>query len=170
MSIETAIEGFRIEQAGSGDAPLILDFIKKLADYEKLSHEVVATEEALNRYLFSPEKVAEVVIGYFQDQAVGFALYFYNFSTFLARPGIYLEDLYVLEDFRGKGFGKILLCYLASLAVEKGCGRLEWAVLDWNEPSISFYKSLGAETMDEWLINRATGETLRNMARMFTVK
>lgn len=149
---------------------MILDFIKKLANYEKLSHEVVATEEALERYLFGTEKVAEVVIGYYHDRPVGFALYFYNFSTFLARPGIYLEDLYVLEEYRGKGFGKSLLCYLASLAVEKDFGRLEWAVLDWNEPSISFYKSLGAESMDEWIVNRATGESLRNMARMFSMK
>jgi GNAT superfamily N-acetyltransferase len=168
--IETAIDGFRIYKAGSGDVPLILDFIKKLAHYEKLSHEVVATEEALERYLFGPEKVAEVVIGYFYDRPVGFALYFYNFSTFLAKPGIYLEDLYVLEEFRGKGFGKSLLCYLANLAVEKGCGRLEWAVLDWNEPSINFYKSLGAKTMDEWIVNRVSGDALQKMAGMFTVK
>ena len=170
MKIETAIEGFRIQKAEPGDAPLILDFIKKLADYEKLSHEVVATEENLERYLFGPEQVAEVVIGYYHERPVGFALYFYNFSTFLAKPGIYLEDLYVLEEYRGKGFGKSLLCYLAYLAVEKGCGRLEWAVLDWNEPSIQFYKSLGAEPMDEWIVNRATGESLRKMAEMFSVK
>lgn len=160
MTSKTKKENFIIRQAVQADVPLILDFIKKLADYERLSHEVVATEKDLEIYLFSENKVAEVVIGYFQGIPVGFALYFYNFSTFLGKPGIYLEDLYVLEEYRGKGFGKALLVSLAKLAVEQGCGRLEWAVLDWNEPSIEFYKSLGARLMNEWLVNRLTGEAL----------
>jgi GNAT superfamily N-acetyltransferase len=167
MDITTRIDGFEIRKAVRGDVPLILDFIKKLADYEKLTHEVVATEKQLEKYLFGEEKVAEVVIGYYLGDPVGFALYFYNFSTFLAKPGIYLEDLYVLEAHRGKGFGKLLLAYLAKLAVEQGCGRLEWAVLDWNEPSIKFYKSLGAKLMDEWIVNRLTGQELEDLANQF---
>ncbi len=167
MEQKTKVEDFYIKSAGRNEVPLVLDFIKKLATYEKLSHEVVATEEKLERYLFGKEKVAEVVIGYYGQVAVGFALFFYNFSTFLARPGIYLEDLYVLEEHRGKGFGKTLLAYLAKLAVEKGCGRLEWAVLDWNEPSIDFYKSLGANTMNEWIIHRLTGKSLVELADQF---
>ena len=167
MVLSTKIDGFTIRKAEQEDVPLVLDFIQKLAAYERLSHEVVATEKELDRYLFGEEKVAEVVIGYFQDVPVGFALYFYNFSTFLAKPGIYLEDLFVLEEQRGKGYGKALLSYLAKLAVEKDCGRLEWAVLDWNEPSIEFYKSLGAKIMDEWIVNRLTGDTLLKLAAQF---
>jgi len=164
MTAQTKIDDFVIRKAERGDVSLVLDFIKKLADYERLSHEVVATEEALEKYLFGEEKVAEVVIGYHKDVPVGFALYFYNFSTFLAKPGIYLEDLFVLEEHRGKGYGKALLAYLAKLAIEKDCGRLEWAVLDWNEPSIEFYKSLGARLMNEWIVSRLTGETLLKLA------
>ncbi|MEN8228565.1 MAG: GNAT family N-acetyltransferase [Bacteroidota bacterium] len=167
MNIETKVEGFQIRKAQRSDTSIVLDFIKKLADYEKLTHEVVATEEKLEKYLFGEEKVAEVVIGYYHNIPVGFALYFYNFSTFLARPGIYLEDLYVLEQYRGKGFGKVLLTYLAKKAVEKDCGRLEWAVLDWNEPSIEFYKSLGAKLMNEWIVHRVTGDALDELAAQF---
>lgn len=167
MIFSTKIDDFNIRRAEREDVPLVLDFINKLADYERLSHEVVATEGELEKYLFGEEKVAEVVIGYYHDVPVGFALYFYNFSTFLAKPGIYLEDLFVLEEQRGKGFGKALLAYLAKLAVEKDCGRLEWAVLDWNEPSIEFYKSLGAKMMDEWIVNRLTGDTLLKLSRQF---
>jgi GNAT superfamily N-acetyltransferase len=167
MNMTTRIEGFRIRKAEPSDTAIILEFIRRLAEYEKLSHEVVATEESLERYLFGEEKVAEVVIGYDRDDPVGFALYFYNFSTFLGKPGIYLEDLYVLEEYRGRGFGTMLLTYLARLAVEKGCGRLEWAVLDWNEPSIDFYKSLGARMMNEWIIHRVTGESLEKLAAKF---
>lgn len=153
--------------AGKEDVPLILDFIRRLGEYEKLSHEVVATEADLGKYLFGKEKVAEVLIAYEGPIAVGFALYFLNFSTFLGKPGIYLEDLFVLEEYRGKGYGKQLLARLASMAVEKNYGRLEWAVLDWNEPSIEFYKSLGARLMDEWIVNRLTGEQLHKLAAMF---
>ena len=167
MHIKTNIKGFHIRKAEKEDVYIVLDFIKKLAEYEKLSHEVVATEENLEKYLFGEEKVAEVVIGYYQEKPVAFALFIYNFSTFLARPGIYLEDLFVLEEYRGMGFGKVLLTYLAKIATEKDCGRLEWAVLDWNEPSIEFYKSLGARIMNEWIINRMTGDALVELAAKF---
>lgn len=167
MTVSTKIDDFIIRKAETTDVSLVLDFIKKLAAYERLSHEVVATEEQLTKYLFGEEQVAEVVIGYYRDVPVGFALYFYNFSTFLAKPGIYLEDLYVLEEQRGMGFGKALLTYLAKLAVEKDCGRLEWAVLDWNEPAIEFYKSLGANTLDDWLVNRLTGKGLIKLSEQF---
>lgn len=165
--MKTKIEGFEIRKAARTDVPLVLDFIKKLAEYEKLSHEVVATEENLDRYLFGDEKAAEVVIGYFNGSPAGFALYFNSFSTFLAKPGIYLEDLFVLKEHRGKGFGKALLSYLAKIAMEKGYGRLEWAVLDWNEPAIEFYKSLGASMLDDWIVNRVNGESLLKMAEQF---
>jgi GNAT superfamily N-acetyltransferase len=155
---------FTIRKAVKEDVQLILDFIKKLADYERLSHEVVATPADLDRYLFGDEKVAEVVIGYEGESPVGFALFFHNFSTFLGKPGIYLEDLFVLEEYRGKGYGTKLLAHLAALALKRNCGRLEWAVLDWNEPSIEFYKSLGARMMDEWIVNRMTGESLVHLA------
>ncbi|MEN8157289.1 MAG: GNAT family N-acetyltransferase [Bacteroidota bacterium] len=167
MVVKTKIEGFLIRRAERGDVPVVLGFIRKLAEYEKLTHEVSATEEALEKYLFGEQKVAEVVIGEFRGRPVGFALYFFNFSTFLARPGIYLEDLYVLEQYRGKGFGKTLLTYLAKLTREKEFGRLEWAVLDWNEPSIELYRSLGADFMDEWIVNRLTGESLQKLAEQF---
>lgn len=161
------IEGFQIRYAKRTDVPLILDFIKKLADYEKLSHEVVATEAHLEEYLFGDKVAAEVVIAYSHDLPVGFALFFNSFSTFLGKPGIYLEDLFVLEEQRGKGYGKALLTFLANMAVEKGYGRLEWAVLDWNEPSIEFYKSLGASMLDDWIVNRVTGEALTRLASQY---
>lgn len=167
MTLPTKIENYYIRRAERIDLPIVLDFIRKLAEYERLSHEVVATEYKLEKYLFGEEKVADVVIGYFNEIPVGFALYFYNFSTFLAKPGIYLEDLYVLEEYRGKGFGKVLLTYLAKIAVEKNYGRLEWAVLDWNEPSIEFYKSLGAKLMSNWIVNRVTGSALVELAEKF---
>jgi len=158
MSIPTKVEGFSLRQAREADTGLVLEFINRLAEYEKLSHEVVATRETLKKYLFGEKKVAEVVLGYYKEKPVGFALYFFNFSTFLAKPGIYLEDLFVLDEYRGMGFGKVLLTYLAKLARDKECGRVEWAVLDWNKPSIDFYKTLGAIPMTEWIVNRLTGE------------
>ena len=160
-------QAFSIRKAEQADVSLILHFIKKLAEYEKLSHEVVATEADLERYLFGDEKVAEVLIGYEGELPVGFALFFHNFSTFLGKPGIYLEDLFILEEHRGKGYGTKLLVRLAALAVERNCGRLEWAVLDWNESSIEFYKSLGAKMMDEWIVNRMSGESLVKLAAKF---
>lgn len=158
------MEGFRIVKAKKEDVNLLLDFIMSLAEYEKLTHEVVANEELLEQHLFGKVKAAEAVIAYRYEIPVGFALYFYSFSTFLGKPGIYLEDLFVKEEYRGNGYGKALLTYLAKLAVKKDCGRLEWAVLDWNEPSIEFYKSLGAITLDEWQVNRLSGEALEALA------
>lgn len=145
------------------DVPVILSFIQKLADYEKLSHEVVATEAGLREALFGERCYAETVIAYYQNQPVGFALFFHNFSTFLGKPGIYLEDLFVDPEQRGKGFGKALLVYLARLAQKRNCGRFEWSVLDWNESSIKFYESLGAVPLNEWTMYRLTGESLEKL-------
>lgn len=164
MEVSTSIPGFVIRQATEADVPLILQFIRGLAEYERLAHECVADETTLRRTLFGERKVAEVLIGSDNDNPVCFALFFHNFSTFLGRPGIYLEDLFVNPDQRGKGFGKAMLAYLAKLAVERECGRLEWSVLDWNEPAINFYKSLGAKPMDEWTIFRVTGDALTQLA------
>ena len=136
-----------------------------MADYEKLLHEVIADEATLKQSLFGETPHAKVLIGEYNGVAVSFALYFHNFSTFLGRPGIYLEDLYVQPTMRGKGLGKILLGYLASLAIELNCGRLEWWVLDWNKPAIDFYQSLGAQPMDEWTVNRVAGEALGKLAK-----
>lgn len=154
-----------IRKAEIIDADLILEFIKGLAEYEKLSHEVVATSELLRETLFGPEAKAEVLIAEWNGKPAGFALYFHNFSTFLGRPGIYLEDLFVLPELRGHGIGKGLLKRLAQIAVERKCGRLEWSVLDWNKPAIDFYVSLGAVPMDEWTVYRLTGERLQSFAR-----
>ena len=144
------------------DIPKILEFIRALAVYEKMEHEVVATEALLREWIFEKGK-AEVIFAMEGETEVGFALFFHNFSTFLGRAGIYLEDLYVLPAYRGRGYGKGLLTELARIAVARGCGRLEWWCLDWNRPSIDFYKSLGAESMDEWTTYRISGETLRQM-------
>jgi len=144
------------------DVALILYFIKELAAYEKMSDEVVATEELLKEWIFEKKK-AEVIFALEDGKEVGFALFFHNFSTFLGRAGIYLEDLFVKSEYRGKGYGKALLKKLAEIAVERGCGRLEWSCLDWNKPSIDFYLSLGAEQMSDWTTYRITGDTLRKM-------
>jgi len=154
-----------IRKAQKKDAAAILDFIRALAEYEKLSHEVVATVPALEEQLFGASPKAEVLIAEWDQQPAGFALFFHNFSTFLALPGIYLEDLFVKPELRGHGIGKALLKYLAQLAVERKCGRLEWSVLDWNKPAIDFYKSFGASPMDEWTVYRLTGESLINFAK-----
>jgi len=164
VGVSTSIPNFAIRQATEADVPVILQFIRGLAEYERLAHEVVADEATLLRTLFGERRIAEVVIGSDNDTPVCFALFFHNFSTFLGRPGIYLEDLFVNPDQRGKGFGKAMLAYLAKLAVERECGRLEWSVLDWNEPAINFYKSLGAKPMDEWTIFRVTGDALTQLA------
>ncbi|MBC1935616.1 GNAT family N-acetyltransferase [Listeria grandensis] len=146
------------------DIPLILGFIKELADYEKMLDQVVATEADLQEWLFDKEK-AEVIIGEYEGDAVGFALFFHNFSTFLGRGGIYLEDLYVRQELRGKGFGKAFLKRLAETAVERGCGRLEWWCLDWNQSSIDFYLTMGAEPMEDWTVYRIAGDTLAELAK-----
>jgi GNAT superfamily N-acetyltransferase len=152
-----------IRPAAALDVPLVLEFIRELAEYEKLAHEVCATEEQLRATLFGPRPAAEVVIASEGDTPVGFALFFPNYSTFLGRPGLYLEDLFVRPDARGKGIGRELLEYLARLTVERGWGRLEWRVLDWNEPSIAFYRKLGAEPLDDWTVFRVTGDALKKL-------
>jgi GNAT superfamily N-acetyltransferase len=158
------IDIFEIKPATIDDAPLILSFIKELAEYEKLLHEVVATADILKETLFGNQAHAEVVIGYLGGVPVSFALYFHNFSTFLGRPGIYLEDLFVKPEARGKGIGQKMLAYLAHLAKSRKCGRLEWWVLDWNETAIGFYKRIGAKAMDEWTVYRVTDQALDDLA------
>lgn len=153
----------KFRYAEEKDVALILYFIRALAEYEKMLDEVVATEELLYQWLFK-EKKAEVFFVMEDDKEVGFALFFYNFSTFLGRAGIYLEDLFVLPEYRGKGYGKAILKQLAKFAIERGCGRLEWACLDWNKPSIDFYLSLGAIPMEEWTTYRVTGDTLKKLS------
>jgi len=151
--------------ATADDVGLILDFIRQLADYEKMADEVVADEDQLRQSLFGERQVAEVVIASFDGEPAGFALFFHNFSTLLGKPGVYLEDLFVIPKLRGRGIGRVMLSFLARLAVERGCGRLEWWVLDWNEPAIRFYERLGAKSMDEWTVFRLTGDALVALAK-----
>lgn len=153
-----------IRPALERETPLILQFVRELAQYERLEGQMVAGEAQMRAGLFGPRPYAEVVFVCWENEPVGFALFFHNFSTFLGRPGIYLEDLFVRPAFRGRGLGRRLLSWLAELAVERGCGRLEWAVLDWNAPAISFYRSLGAAPMDEWTGFRLTGPALEALA------
>ena len=153
-----------IRPATAGEVPLVLGFIRELAVYERLEHQVVASEAQLAAALFGPRPYAEVVLGCLDGTPVGFALFFHNFSTFLAQPGIYLEDLFVRPAQRGHGVGKQLLAWLARTALERGCGRLDWAVLDWNEPSIGFYRSLGAVAQAEWTTFRLSGPALAQLA------
>src|SRR5215212_1419037 len=153
-----------IRPATPADLSLILSFIRGLAEYERLLDECVATENRLREHLFGARPYCEVVIAEDAEGPAGFALFFHNYSTFLAKPGIYLEDLFVRPERRGRGFGKALLAHLARVAVERGCGRLEWSVLDWNEPSIGFYRSLGARLMDQWTMCRLSGEALKELA------
>ncbi len=155
---------FAIRPGTIDDAPLILAFIYELAEYEKLSDAVIATEEVLRETLFGNKPGAEVLIASVDDQPAGFALFFHNFSTFLGLRGIYLEDLFVRPEFRGNGLGRILLAYLARLATERRCGRLEWSVLAWNKPAIGFYKNLGAEAMSDWTVHRLAGAALDTLA------
>lgn len=157
------MEGFEIREASAEDSGLILWFIKQLAIYEKLPHEVVADEATIHNSIFV-EKRAKVVFAVLNGKEIGFALYFFNFSTFMGRPGLYLEDLFVLEEYRGKGFGKDLLKHLAKIAVKEKCTRFEWIVLDWNTPSIDFYKSLGAKPLEDWTVFRLQGEELERLA------
>lgn len=158
------IGGFHIDPATASDVPLILRLIRGLAEYEQLAHEMRATEDALRTSLFGERPDAEVVIARSKDEAVGFALFFHNYSTFLGQRGLYLEDLFVLPEWRGRGAGRALLTYLARVARDRNCGRLEWTVLDWNQPAIRFYQSLGAQSMDGWTINRVTGDALSRLA------
>lgn len=164
--VSTKVEGLYIRKATREDVPLILRFIKELADYEKMLDQVVATEEIIEDSIFNRNK-AEVVFAVYNGEEVGFALYFNNFSTFLGKPGLYLEDLYVREEMRGKGIGKTLLAYLAKKAVEEDCGRFEWWCLDWNKPSIDFYLKLGAIPMDEWTVYRMCGDALVQLSKEF---
>ena len=157
------MENVQFRYAQESDTGLILEFIKELAEYEKMSDDVIATQELLNQWIFEKKK-AEVIFAMEDGKEVGMALFFHNFSTFLGRAGIYLEDLFVKEAYRGKGYGKGLLKKLAQIAVERECGRLEWSCLDWNRPSIDFYLSLDAQPMDEWTVYRMAGDTLRQFA------
>lgn len=150
----------QIQPAAPADVPMILTLIRELAEFEKLLHDVTATEAQIHDALFGSRPSAEVTMARIDGEVAGFALYFFNFSTFLAKPGIYLEDLYVRQKFRGQGCGEALLRHLASTALKRGCGRLEWSVLDWNQRAISFYKSLGAVPLNEWTTYRVTGEAL----------
>jgi len=156
----------QIRAAQGADVALILALIRELADYEKLSGEVTATEDLLRKTLFEPGATAETLIAEEDGRLAGFALFFHNYSTFLARPGIYLEDLFVRPEFRGRGIGRALLAHIARLARERQCGRVEWSVLDWNEPAIRFYRSLGAVPMDQWTVFRLTGEHINALADM----
>jgi GNAT superfamily N-acetyltransferase len=153
-----------IRPATPDDVPVIANLIRALAEYEKLAHAVVLNEADLRAHLFGPRVYAEVLMAEEAGAVVGFALFFHNYSTFGGRPGLYLEDLFVVPEARGKGHGKALLVALAGLAVQRGCGRVEWSVLNWNEPSIAFYKSLGAKPMDEWTVYRLTGDALTKLA------
>ncbi|MDJ0763964.1 MAG: GNAT family N-acetyltransferase [Myxococcota bacterium] len=155
----------KLRIATTDDVSLILAFIKALAEYEKLAHEVTADRETLTRSLFGNHKVAEVVIAEYCAEPAGFAVFFQNFSTFLGKPGIYLEDLFVKPEFRGRGIGRALLSFLAKIAIERDCGRLEGSVLDWNTPAICFYKTLGAKLMEEWTVFRITSDSLTELSR-----
>jgi len=155
----------RIRTAIENDVPLIFRFIRELAEYERLADAVVATEASVRETLFGARRYAEVLIAEVDGEAAGFALFFHNYSTFLGKPGIYLEDLYVRPEMRGRGYGKALLARLAAIARERECGRLEWAVLNWNEPAIRFYRSLGALPQSEWQVYRVTGEALETLAK-----
>ena len=162
--IATELPGFQIKSATESDVPIILSFIKKLAHYEQLFHEVVATEGLLRETLFGERRTAEVAIGSLETEPVGFVLFFHTYSTFLGKPGLYIEDLFVDQDYRRRGYGRALLLYVARLAKDRGCGRLEWAVLDWNRPAIEFYTKLGAVPLSEWIVFRVTGKVLDELA------
>ena len=163
-AIPAEAAGFTLRPATLADVPVILECIRRLADYERLAHECVATEAQLRDTLFGPAPAAEVVLAFAGDEPAGFALWFRSYSTFLARPGLYLEDLFVVPGFRGRGVGRQLLTHLARIAVERGYGRFEWAVLDWNAPAIAFYRKMGAMIMDDWRICRVTGDALAALA------
>ena len=153
-----------IRPATEVDLPLIASLVRELADYEKLLHQAVATEADFRRSLFGPEPKAHAVIVEHEGRPAGFAFYFYNFSTFLGRPGIYVEDVFIRPEFRRNGYGRAIFKYLAQKAVVEGCGRMEWAVLDWNTPAIDFYRGLGAVPLDDWIVQRLTGDALKTFA------
>ena len=157
-------ENFTIRAATVADVPVILELIRALATYERAPSDVTATEKGLTEVLFGEKPAAEVLLAFENETAVGFAVFFHNFSTWLGRPGLYLEDLFVRPEDRGKGYGRALLIHLAKIARERGCGRMEWAVLDWNEPAIQFYKKLSAKPMDEWTVFRLTRDEIANLA------
>ncbi|WP_105205547.1 GNAT family N-acetyltransferase [Neobittarella massiliensis] len=163
MIYTTTVPGFSLRAATEDDVPLVLQFIKALAAYEKMSDEVVATVDSVRRSVFEQGR-AKVLIGELEGQPVAFALYFYNYSTFLGRSGLYLEDLFVYPPYRGKGLGKAIFATLAKIAVDEGCGRMEWVCLDWNQPSIAFYRGMGAVSMDEWSTYRLTADKLQKLA------
>ena len=165
--IATSHAGVKLRFARHGDAPLVLAFIRELAEYEQLPHEVEAEVDTLAESLFGETPAAEVVIAEVDGMPGGFALFFHNYSTFLGRRGLYLEDLFVRPTHRGKGLGRLLMAFLAKLALERDCGRLEWSVLDWNTPAIDFYRSLGARSLDEWTGQRVTGPALHALAAQF---
>lgn len=167
MQLTTHLDDFTLRSATIDDVPSILGFIIELAEYEKLAHEVVATEDTLRETLFGPTPYAQVIIAELAGVPVGYALFFHNFSTFTGHPGIYLEDLYVQPKHRGQGFGKLLLAYLARKAVDMNCTRVEWSVLDWNQPAIDFYRSIGALPMDGWTVQRLDGDRLASFAKEF---
>lgn len=165
MPALTSVNDFKIVNATEENVALILSFIRDLAEYERLSEKVSATEDVLREQLFGARPSAEAIIGYDKDEPVSFAVFFHNFSTFVGRRGLYLEDLFVKPESRGKGIGRAMLAYLAKLAQERQCGRLEWAVLNWNEPAIKFYRNLGATPMDDWTTFRLSGDELERLAR-----
>ncbi len=158
-------ENFTIRPAAVGDIPVILELIRALATYERAPNDVTATEEGLVEVLFGKKPAAEVLLAFENETAVGFAVFFHNFSTWLGRPGLYLEDLFVRPEHRDKGYGRALLIHLAKIARDRGCGRMEWAVLDWNEPAIKFYRALGAKPMDEWTVFRLTPDGIARLAQ-----
>ena len=157
-------ERFSIRSATENDVPVVLDLIQQLAEYERLRHEAVATEADLRAGLFGPKAVAEALLAYVGDEPVGFALFFHNFSTFVGRRGLYLEDLFIKPQWRGRGYGRRLLVTLAHIAVERGCGRMEWSVLDWNELALRVYRAAGAQPLDEWTVHRLAGDALERLA------
>jgi len=157
-------ENFAIRPATAADVPIILELIRALATYERAPNEVTATEDGLNKVLFGEKPAAEVLLAFEDETAVGFAVFFHNFSTWLGRPGLYLEDLFVRPEDRGKGYGRALLIHLAKIARDRGCGRMEWAVLDWNDPAIQFYHKLGAKPMEEWTVFRLTRDGIAKLA------
>ena len=159
-------DSLSVRRATREDAPLVLSFVNELAEYEKLSHVVVATQDVIAEALFGPKSLAEALLGFSGSEPVAFAVYFHNFSTFLGRKGLYLEDLYVRPAHRRRGIGRAMLLHVARIAAERNCGRLEWSVLDWNEPAIFFYETLGATIMHEWKLVRVTGSALEKLAKM----